>query len=279
MTALALLSRRPALRLALRPVLAALAATGALLMATPAHALFADDEARQAILDLRARVEAQRQLIEAQRTQIEQQAGAAQRASDDGAQLRRSLLDLQQQIEALRAELAKIRGTDEQLARDLSELQRRQKDVAQGVDERLRRFEPVKVTVDGREFMADPAEQKEFEAALAVMRKGDFAAAGSAFGDFLRRHPQSGYRGSALFWQGNAQYATRDYNGAIASFRALLQAAPEHARAPESVLSIANCQIELKQVPAAKRTLDELIKAYPQSEAAATARERLPRLK
>ncbi len=147
------------------------------------------------------------------------------------------------------------------------------------MDDRLRRFEPVKVTVDGREFTADPAEQREFDAALATFRKGDYAAAAAAFDGLLRRFPQSGYRPSAQFWQGNALYATRDFTGAIAAFRAMLQAAPDHARAPEAVLSIANCQIELKQVPAARRTLEDLVKAYPQSEAAATARERLPRLR
>ncbi len=267
------------LRHSLRPWIAAVSAAGALALSAPAHALFADDEARQAILDLRARVEAQRQLIEAQRTQIEQLSGSLQRSGEDAPQLRRSLLDLQQQIEALRAEIAKLRGSDEQLAREIAEVQRRQKDIAQGVDDRLRRFEPVKVTVDGREFMAEPAEQKAFEGALAIFRKNEFGAAASAFGDFVRQYPASGYRSSALFWLGNAQYATRDYSGAIASFRALLQAAPDHVRAADSVLSIANCQIELKQIPAAKKTMEDLIKAYPQSEAAATARERLPRLK
>ena len=253
---------------------AALAA-GAASLALPAAAIFSDDEARRAILELRQRVDAQRVQIEQQAGQIAELA----RSNEENAQLRRSLLDLQQQIEALRAEIARLRGQDEQIARELSELQRRQKDVAQGIEERLRRFEPVKVTVDGREFMADPAEQKEFDAALGVLRKGDFPAAATAFGDFLRRYPQSGYRPSALFWQGNAQYGAREYAAAIATFRALLQAAPDHVRAPEAVLSIANCQIELKQTPAARRTLDELIKAYPQSEAAAAARERPARLR
>jgi TolA-binding protein len=50
-------------------------------------------------------------------------------------------------------------------------------------------------------------------------------------------------------------------------------------RAPEAVLSIANCQIELKDTRGAKKTLDDLIKAYPQSEAAVAAKERLSRLK
>ena len=65
----------------------------------------------------------------------------------------------------------------------------------------------------------------------------------------------------------------------MANFRALLSAAPDHARAPEAVLSIANCQIELKDNASARRTLDDLVKAYPQSEAASAARERLARLR
>jgi tol-pal system protein YbgF len=172
-----------------------------------------------------------------------------------------------------------MRGQDEQIARELADLQRRQKDVAQGVEERLRKFEPAKVTVDGREFTAEPAEQRDFEAALAVFRKGEFPAAQQAFAEFIRRYPQSGYRASALFWLGNSQYANRDYRGAIANFRALLAQAPDHPRAPEAVLSIANCQIELKETAGARRTLDELVKAYPQSEAAGAAKERLARLK
>ena len=255
--------------------LMALALAGAsLFSATSAGAaLFEDDEARKAILDLRQRVEAQR--VDTQR----QADDARKAAEDNNAQLRRSLLDLQTQIESLRSELARMRGQDEQTTREMAEIQRRQKDMAQAVEERLRKFEPSKVTVDGREFVADPAEQRDFDAALAVFRKGEFPAAQAAFTEFLKRYPQGGYRPSALFWLGNAQYANRDYRGAIVNFRALLAQAPDHARAPEAVLSIANCQIELKDNAGARKTLDDLVKGYPQSEAAAAAKERLARLK
>ena len=241
--------------------------------ASASAGLFDDEEARKAILDLRQRVEAVRQ----QSAQTSEQ--AATRASEENAALRRSLLDLQNQIETLRSETAKLRGMNEQLSRDISDMQRLQKDLVQGVDNRLRQFEPVKVSVDGREFMVEPAEKREFEAALAVFRKGDFAAAQPLFFDFLRRYAQSGYSASALFWLGNAQYATRDYKEAVINFRALIAREPTHLRAPESVLSIANCQIELKDSKGARATLDDLIKAYPQSEAAAAAKDRLARLK
>ena len=137
--------------------------------------------------------------------------------------LKRSVLELNGQLESLRGEIAKLRGTDEQLTRDLTEVQRRQKDISQGVDDRIRKLEPMKVSVDGREFMADPEEKRQFDDALAVLRNGDFDKAAAAFGGFLRRYPASGYADSARFWQGNALYGKREYKEAIASFRGLVE--------------------------------------------------------
>ena len=232
-------------------------------------ALFEDDEARKAILDARQRIEAVRVDVDQSRKAV----------SDEIASLGRSLLDLQRQIELLKAELSAVRGSNEQLVRELAEVQRVQKDQAQTVNERLSKFEPVKVKTDGVEFLADTGEKRDFDAALAVFRKGDFPAAQNLFAGFLSRHAMSGYVESALFWLGNAQYATRDYKDAIVNFRALVAKNPEHARAPEAVLSVANCQLELKDAKGARKTLSDLVKAYPQSEAAVAAKERLSTLK
>jgi len=255
-----------ALRAAFGAGVAALCLLGA---GSASAALFEDDEARRAILELRQRVEAQRLTSERD----------AEAQRQESSQIRRSLLDLQTQIETLRGEIARLHGQNEQLLRDLTEVQRRQKDIVTGVDERLRKFEPSRVSVDGKEFIADPTEARDFEAALATFRKGEFPQAQAAFADFIKRYPQSGFRPTALFWLGNSQYANRDYRGAIGNFRALLAQAPDHPRAPEAVLSIANCQIELKETAGARRTLDELVKAYPQSEAALAAKERLAKLR
>nr|WP_060984813.1 tol-pal system protein YbgF [uncultured Acidovorax sp.] len=250
----------------------AMAAMLAASLSSAHAAIFEDGEARRAILEMRQRVDG---------LQLSQQRSAdeVRKLGEENAQLRRSLLDLQTQIETLRAEQAKLNGQNEQLLRDVGELQRRQKDIAQGVDERLRQFEPIKVTVDGREFQADPAEKRDFEAALAVFRSGKFPDASAAFAAFVRQYPRSGYVPSARFWLGNAQYATREYKEAIGNFKQMLTEAPTHARAPEAALSIANCQIELKDTRTARKTLEDLLRAYPQSEAALAAKERLSRLK
>ncbi len=248
------------------PALPRLMAAFVCFFAMSAHAaLFDDDEARRAILDLRQKMDA------AQLRNSEE----LRKVNEEASQLRRSLLELSNQIEAVRSESAAMRGLNEKLARDVADIQRAQKDISQGVDERMRKFEPGKVTVDGREFVAEPGERQDFDAALAALRKSDFAAAQSGFVALVKQYPQTGYRSSALFWLGNAQYASRNYKEAVTNFRSLVTADPQHLRAPEALLSIANCQGELKDPKSARRTLEELLKTYPQSEAAGVAKERI----
>lgn len=231
--------------------------------------LFDDEEARRAILDLRQQIDTVRRETDSKLAQEAQ----------DRAQLQRSFIDLQNQLETVRAELAKMRGQDEQMVRDLAEMQRKQKDSVQSTEDRLRKLEPIRVTLDGREFLVDPAEKRDYEAALAIFRKSEFANAQVVFVDFLNRYVQTGYRPSALFWLGNAQYATKDYKEAMANFRALISVAPDHPRVPEAALAIANCQLEMKDTKAARRTLEELVAGHPNSEAASAARDRLARFK
>ncbi len=253
--------------------LAALALAAAF-AAGPARAgLFDDDEARKAILDLRQKLE---QSNEAQRAR---QAELNAQMAEQLQQLKRSLLDLNNQIEQLRGDIAKMRGQDEQIARDVAELQRRQKDVQTGIDERIRKLEPVSVTLDEKTFLADPEEKRVYDEAFGLIRRGDFPGAAPALAAFLRRYPASGYADSALFWLGNAHYGNRQYKEAVASLRQLVTKNPEHPKAPEALLAIANAQVELKDGRAARRTIGELVQQYPKSEAAQAGRERLASIK
>ena len=47
----------------------------------------------------------------------------------------------------------------------------------------------------------------------------------------------------------------------------------------EALLALANCQFEIKDNRGARRTLDDLVKNYPKSEAAAAGKERLATIK
>ncbi|MBL8352767.1 MAG: tol-pal system protein YbgF [Burkholderiaceae bacterium] len=231
--------------------------------------LFDDEEARKAILDLRARIQAG---DEANRARV---ADLAKSSGEQADQLRRSLLDLNAQLETQRADNAKLRGAIEQLTRDLAELQRSTK----AIDDRLRPLEPQKVSLDGREFVAEADERRAYDQALATLRSGDFDKASALLGAFVQRYPGSGYGESARFWLGNALYGQKNYKDAVAVFRALVTGSPNHPRTPEAMLAMANCQIEMKDARAARKTIDDLVKAYPASEAAAAGKERLGSLK
>jgi tol-pal system protein YbgF len=251
------------------PPLMALAVCAAL--ATPAaHAgLFDDADARRAILDLRQRID--------QNTEAQRAAKAEFSAQID--QLKRSLLDLNNQIEQARAENAQLQGQNEQLARDVAEMQRKQKDLQTGLDDRIRKFEPQKVNVEGKDISVEAEEKRQYDDAMELLRKSDYPGTVVALSAFRKRYPSSGYSELVLFWLGNAHYGNRQYKEAIPMFRNLVNTAPDHAKAPEAMLAIANCQAELRDNKGARRTLDELLKLYPKAEAAQAAKERLVTLK
>jgi tol-pal system protein YbgF len=232
------------------------------LAASVSHAaLFDDDEARKAILDLRKQHDQMRTKQDATNAELTK-ANAA--LMEQVQQLRRSVLELNSQLEAMRGDMAKLRGTDEQLARDIADVQRRQKDISTATQ-----------TVDDR------IKKRQFDEALASLRGGEFDKASILFGAFVRRYPASGYTDSARYWLGNALYGKREYKEAIQAFRTMANSAPDHPRAPEALLAIANCQVESRppDTKAARATIGELIKVYPKSEAAQAGRERLAALK
>ena len=188
------------------PLLAALLGAGLQLASPPAQAaLFGDDEARQAVLNLRTKVDTlqrdlSRQLndLASRQTDIEQRLGrleVSQKAS----------LSRQNDIDSLRQEVAQLRGQLEDTLNQLQQAQKSQQDMSADMDSRLKRFEPTQVTIDGRQFSVEQAEKNEFEAALALFRKSNFKAADQAFTKFAKTYPESPYLPTALYWQGGVE--------------------------------------------------------------------------
>ncbi|MES2106647.1 MAG: tol-pal system protein YbgF [Pseudomonadota bacterium] len=222
--------------------------------------LFDDDEARKAILDLRTKVD-------------------AVSARLDTKADKSSVLDLANQNEQLRGEIAKLRGQIEVLTNDLANTQRRQQDFYVDLDNRVRKLEPKMMNVDGKEATVEINEQRAYDAALALYKSGDYKNAGAAFSAFLVNYPQSAFAGSAQYWMGNSYYAQRDCKNTIVAMQALVKNYPEHPKAPDAMLNISACHIELKDKAGAKKVLENLMKQYPDSEAAQAAKNRIGSLK
>ena len=271
----------------------------ALMVIGGVHAgVFEDDEARRAILDLRQRVENLRQAQQNSDNSLQravesmgklQQTLRDQTTKDvqqETSRMQQGLLQLQSQIDGLKQSLSEMRGYSDQLTRDISLLQRSQKEGLSSIDQRLAKMEerfakqePVMVQLDGLEFQADPAEKKDYELALATFRKGEFAGAIQAFSSFLRKYPDSGFRQSGLFWLASAKYVKQDYLDAANQLKAFAAMNEGHAKFPEALLTLGNAQIELKLPMDAKKTLNDLVDQYPNTDAAAAAKARLAKLK
>lgn len=226
-----------------------------------AHAgLFDDDEARKAILDARAKMEALGNRLD---SKIDTKADKS------------SVLELANQNEQLRAEIAKLRGQLEVLVNDLSNTQRRQQDFYVDLDKRIQKLEPKRVLIDGKEATVDNNEQRAYDAAFGLFKDGDYKNASTALSAFVVNYPQSAYAGAAQYWLGNSFYAQRDCKSTISTLQGMVKAFPDHPKSPDAMLNISACQLELKDKPGSKKTLEALIAQYPDTEAAKTAKSRL----
>lgn len=267
-----------------RLVLAALASFA---FAHVAHAgLFDDDEARKRIDATAQKVDKLQRDLEARLAAVEQQ------AKSQG-------LDLLNELEGIRGDVAKLRGQIEVLTYELTEAQKRQKDLYVDLDTRLRKIEsgPPAAAADagapaGADAVAVPPgavantvapptlpasanEQRAYDAALDQFKRGDYAGAIAGFQAYVKTYPRSPLAASAQYWVGNAQFARKDYRSAIASQRQLIQLWPDSAKVPDALLNVASAQGEMGDNAAARRTLEELIGKYPQSDSAQKAKQRL----
>jgi tol-pal system protein YbgF len=258
------------------PRLAALALLlAAVLGGAPAHAaIFGDDEARKAILDLRQELADEVAKEEKQAAQITELTKRIERIeAGQGGQL-----ELANQIDAVRQDLAKLRGQVEQVANDLATVQKRERDLYGDLDTRLKKLEPQAVTVDGKTAQIDRGEQSAYDTALGQFRASDFRTSVASLQSFVARYPDSPFTPSAQYWLGSSYYALKDYKSAMAAQQVVVDRFPDTPRAPEALLNIAASQIELNDRKSARVTLNRIIKDYPDAEAAKLAKERLASL-
>ena len=229
----------------------ALAITLGTLFSSNAWAIFSDDDARKAILEMRKSVQA-----------------------SQGA-----ILDLQNQIEKLRTENAQLRGQIETLQKQTDDLTKNQKTYYQDLDSRLTRFEPQTVEVEGVTGVVQPGERAAYEEALNAFQNNQLKKADTDLNAFIRKYPSSPYLPLALFWSGNTKYALKDYNGSINQLQTLITRFPGHQRVPAAMLTLGNANLESGKKAVAKKVLSDLITKYPDSEAAKEAKPIIANIK
>jgi tol-pal system protein YbgF len=207
-----------------------------------AWALFSDDEARKAILDLRK-------------------------------SLATTQLELQGQIDKLKTENSVLRGKVEELEKQGDDINNSQKTYYQDLDNRLGNFEPRTATIEGVTGTVQPGEKKAYDDALKTFQTGSLKKADEGFSAFASKYPKSPYLPLALYWSGNSKYANKDYVGAIKQLQGLIKNYPDHPRIPAALVTLGNAQLESGNKVAAKKTFGDIVSKYPDTESAKEAQQ------
>lgn len=205
--------------------------------------------------------------------------------------LRRESIEMSSTLDVMRREIAALRGAIEVFANDIAQLRassvnpaylqatgtRTEQLAAQvaSLDQRLKAFEPTKVSFEGLEILAAKDEQRDFDVAFAAIKGGSFARARDGFIRFLERYPQSGFAPPAQFWLASAHYGLSECRLALPTLDALIVSFPGYSRIADAMLLQGNCYGEEKDVPRQRAALERLVASFPVSEPARIAQERL----
>jgi len=216
---------------------------------------FSDNEARQAILDVRHRID----LISARLN-----------TKTDNT----SSISLLEQEDRLNQEIAKQTGKIEVLANEIFLNKAFQKDLYKDLDTRLCRLESHRVIINRQKKEISAFSQKIYDMAMASFKAGKYKAAVITFSNFLNLKLDSNLNASAQYWLGCAYYALGNYDHAIATQNIVVKKYPGDVKAAEAMLNIASSYTEINDKFRAQKVLDQLIVSFPDTPAAKVAKEK-----
>lgn len=270
-------------------ILASLFVVAQLHAVTGHAALFDDTEARKKILQVEATANSQNQATQASLADLKKSVQALeQRVTAIEAITKGQVLsDMQNQLDALRQEVARLKGELEVANHNVDATLQRQKDLYTDTDTRLRKLETVPAPAANDQVAANAAaaapdkssqEFQTLELANGLSKEGKHKDAFAAYDKFLKDYPNSTYAGDAIYGLGYSQFMLKNYKSSIATQQKLLDTHPESSKAADAMFNMANSQIQLGQVANAKKTLKDLIAKFPNSEITPTAQKRLKAL-
>ena len=214
-----------------------------------------------------------------------------------------SLIQLSTEVEKLRSENQALRGELDKLRYDSTNSDNRQRELYVDLDRRLQNAEaaphfappapaaaapPVATTSNGpapRSTAPAPAparpagsDQQNYQAAFDLIQARKYEDASRAFRDFLTAFPQSPLADNAQYWLAETHYVRRQFKDALPEFMKVTTQYPQSAKMPDALLKIGYCQVELGDKTAARTSLQQVMRQFPDTTAARLASQRLEQL-
>ena len=129
--------------------------------------------------------------------------------------------------------------------------------------------------IDGAEPSGKTDPATLYRTAYQALRDGHVEAAESQFGEFLRRFPKHDYADNAQYWIGECYYGKHDFERASAEFRVVVSRYPTGNKAPDALLKLGYSLLAMGREKEGRQLLAHIPLAYPRTDAARLAEERL----
>jgi tol-pal system protein YbgF len=208
-----------------------------------------------------------------------------------------SLLELSNQLEALRSDVRSMHNDVDQLRNSVDAARKQQRDMYADLDQRMKNLEgrgggggqgasgatnstavapPSTIPADAS---ASGSEDKaSYQAAFNLLKDGQYDRAIVAFRNFLAASPSSSLADNAQYWLGEAYYVNKSYSDAQAAFQRVVDMYPQSRKLSDALLKIGYCRYEMKEWDAAKAVLTQVVTQYGDTPAGRLAQQRLEKM-
>lgn len=116
-----------------------------------------------------------------------------------------------------------------------------------------------------------PTQQSVYGQAFDALKAGSYSVAISGFKGFLKSYPQSPLAPNAEYWLGEAHFVNQDYPQAERAFRTVISHWPDSGKARDAMLDLGNVLLAQGKTTEGRKTLHQVIKQFPGTDAAAQA--------
>jgi tol-pal system protein YbgF len=212
-----------------------------------------------------------------------------------------SLLDVANQLEALRGDVRAMHNDVDQLSNSIESGRKQQRDLYADLDQRMKKLESrsaapgaaassaaagaaataagdAGAAANSNSSEANGEDKAAYQAAFNLLKDGQYDKAVAAFQKFLATYPDSSLADNGQYWLGEAYYVNRSFPEAQAAFQRVVDKYPQSRKLPDALLKIGYCRYEMKQWEAAREVLGQLVARFTDTPAARQAQQRLEKM-
>jgi tol-pal system protein YbgF len=217
--------------------------------------------------ELRGELAALRKELQALRQELDGTLRERERVQREGQEeLTQRMAATEKRVESLAGAVRGVEMTVGGVADQVARLEA----VSTGAASSRRDARPARTAT--RSAVATLAADDLFARAMESFKNGELAQAILDFEDFVARHPSHPQAGAAQFWIGEAYYNARDYQHATVEYRKAVEMAAKGEKTPEALFKLGLAYRTLKRPDRARDAWSQLLRDFPQSEAAQKAR-------